>query len=41
MKMKEKGVWKFTKRKGEKLKVAFIKVRRRSKKSLKGRIIKM
>ena len=37
MKMQGKGVWKFTKRKRERLKGAFIKVRRSSKNSLVGR----
>ena len=37
MKMQEKGVWKSTKRKRERLKGAIIKVRRRSKSSLEGK----
>ena len=37
MKMQGKGVWKPTKRKNERLKGPFIKVRRRSKNSLEGR----
>ena len=41
VKMKGKGIWKPTKRKIERLKGAFINVRRRSKNSLEGRCIKM
>ena len=40
MKMQEKGVWKSTKRKKERLKGTSIKVRK-SKNSLKGRSIKL